>query len=98
MLFRAFHDRQVSARLTNAPGPRLMTNASHNPNRSLVHIFCLSLGGLLVLYATIAVDDLATRESLHAAELAIGAVRIALGLLALGVLLCWGRLAGPLQR
>ncbi|MEA2896375.1 MAG: hypothetical protein QOJ84_1990 [Bradyrhizobium sp.] len=75
-----------------------MMNASHNPNRSLVHIFCLSLGGLLVLYSAIAVYDLVTRESLDAAEFAIGAVRIALGLLALGVLLRWSRLAAPLQR
>ncbi len=75
-----------------------MTNASHNPNRSLVHIFCLSLGGLLVLYSAIAVYDLATRESLNAAEFSIGAVRIALGLLALGVLLRWSQFAEPLQR
>ena len=66
-----------------------MMNASHNPNRSLVHIFCLSLGGLLVLYSTIAAYDLVTRESANAAEVAIGAVRIALGLLALGVLFRW---------
>src|SRR4051794_91415 len=84
--------------LTHAPGPRLMINASHNPNRSLVHIFCLSLGGLLVLYSAIAVYDSITRESGNAAELAIGMVRIALGLLALGVLFGWGWLAGPLQR
>src|ERR1700733_9638866 len=94
---RDFHDRHVSAPLTNAPGPRLMMNASHNPNRSLVHIFCLSLGGLLVLYSAITVYDLATRESAGAAELAIGVVRIALGLLALGVLFRWDWLAGPLQ-
>ena len=74
-----------------------MTNVSHNPNRSLVHIFCLSLGGLLVLYSAIAVYDLATRESFNAAEFSIGAVRIALGLLALGVLLRWSQFAGPLQ-
>src|ERR1700754_3589916 len=71
---------------------------SHNPNRSLVHIFCLSLSGLLVLYSTIAVYDLVTRESATAAELATGVVRIALGLLALGVLFGWGWFAGPLQR
>ena len=40
---------------------------SHNPNRSLVHIFCLSLSGLLVLYSAIAVYDLVTRESATAA-------------------------------
>ena len=54
---------------------------SHNPNRSLVHIFCLSLSGLLVLYSAIAVYDLVTRESATAAELAAGVGRIALGLL-----------------
>jgi SAM-dependent methyltransferase len=75
-----------------------MMNASHNPNRSLVHIFCLSLSGLLVLYSAIAVYDLVSRESATAAELAAGVVRIALGLLALGVLFGWGWLADPLQR
>jgi hypothetical protein len=73
-------------------------NASHNPNRSLVHIICLSLGGLLVLYSAIAVYDSVTRESVNAAELAIGTVRIALGLVALCLLFSWGRLAEPLQR
>ena len=43
-----------------------MMNASHNPNRSLVHIFCLSLSGLLVLYSAIAIYDLVTRESVTA--------------------------------
>jgi SAM-dependent methyltransferase len=75
-----------------------MMNASHNPNRSLVHIFCLSLSGLLVLYSAIAVYDLVTRESASAAELAAGVVRIALGLLAFAVLFGWGWFAGPLQR
>jgi hypothetical protein len=75
-----------------------MMNASHNPNRSLVHIFCLSLSGLLVLYSTIAVYDLVTRESVTAGELATGVARVALGLLALGVLFGWGWFAGPLQR
>ena len=31
-----------------------MMNASHNPNRSLVHIFCLSLGGFSTHDANIA--------------------------------------------
>jgi SAM-dependent methyltransferase len=75
-----------------------MMNASHNPNRSLVHIFCLSLGGLLMLYSAIAVYDLAARETANAAEFATGAVRIILGLLALGMLFSWGWLAEPLQR
>ncbi|MEY2503577.1 MAG: hypothetical protein QOI07_3914 [Verrucomicrobiota bacterium] len=75
-----------------------MMNPSHNPNRSLVHIFCLSLSGLLVLYSAIALYDLVTRESATAAELAAGIVRIALGLLALGVLFGWGWFAAPLQR
>ena len=75
-----------------------MMNASHNPNRSLVQLFCLSLSGLLVLYSAIAVYDLVTRDSASAVELAAGVVRIALGLLALGVLFGWGWFAGPLQR
>src|SRR3954453_2638269 len=75
-----------------------MMNASHNANRSLVQLFCLSLSGLLVLYSAIAVYDLVTRESATAAELATGVMRIALGLLALGVLFGWAWFAGPLQR
>src|SRR3954453_2663876 len=75
-----------------------MMNASHNANRSLVQLFCLSLSGLLVLYSAIAVYDLVSREGATAAELATGVVRIALGLPALGVLFGWGWFAGPLQR
>jgi hypothetical protein len=74
-----------------------MMNTSQNPNRNLVHIFCLSLSSLLVLYSAIAVYDLVTRESVSAAELAAGMARIALGLLAFGVLFGWGWFAGPLQ-
>ena len=35
---------------------RFMMNSAHNPNRSLIRIFCLSLSGLLAVYATIAVS------------------------------------------
>src|SRR3954452_10873431 len=95
---RDLHDRHVSAPLTKRSRLRLMMNASHNPNRSLAHIFCLSLSGLLVLYSAIAVYDLVTRESATAAQLATGVVRIAFGLLSLGVLFGWGWFAGPMQR
>src|SRR4030088_3122882 len=74
-----------------------MMNA-HNPNRSLIDIFCLSLTGLLLVYSTIAVYGLFALESTHATELAAGLLRIALGLLALGGLLRWGWLAEPLER
>lgn len=74
-----------------------MMNASHNPNRSLVRIFCLSLGGLLFVYTTIAIYGLVTREGIDATELATGLLRIALGL-TLAVLFCWGWLAEPLER
>lgn len=74
-----------------------MIDAHHNPNRSLVRIFCLSLGGLLFIYTAIAIYGLATREGVGVAELATGLVRIALGL-TLAALFCWGWLAEPLQR
>lgn len=74
-----------------------MIDAHHNPNRSLVRIFCLSLGGLLFVYTAIAIYGLATREGVGVAELATGLVRIALGL-TLAALFCWGWLAEPLQR
>lgn len=74
-----------------------MMNASHNPNRSLVRIFCLSLGGLLFVYTTIAIYGLVTREGINATELATGLLRIALGL-TLALLFCWGWLAEPLER
>jgi hypothetical protein len=75
-----------------------MTNIPHNPNRSLIRIFCLSLSGLLLVYATIAVYGLVSPESIKATELATGVLRIALGLLAVGVLLRWGWLAEPMDR
>jgi len=74
-----------------------MMNSAHNPNRSLVRIFCLSLSGLLAVYATIAVFGLLQPESLTAAELAGGVLRIALGLAAVGVLLRWGWIDPSLQ-
>jgi SAM-dependent methyltransferase len=75
-----------------------MMNAPHNPNRNLIHIFCLSLGGLLFVYASVAVYGLFASERIDAAELAIGALRVSLGLAALGVLFRWDWLEGPLQR
>jgi SAM-dependent methyltransferase len=75
-----------------------MMNSAHNPNRSLIRIFCLSLSGLLSIYAAIAVYGLFQLESINAADLAVGLIRIALGLLALCVLFRWGWLAEPLQR
>src|SRR5260370_7107914 len=75
-----------------------MIDAPHNPNRSLIRIFCLSLSGLLFVYSTIAVYGLFQLESINAAELATGALRIALGLLALGILFRWERPAQPPER
>ena len=40
-----------------------MMNASQNPNRNLVRIFCLSLSGLLLVYAVLGVYGLVTLES-----------------------------------
>jgi SAM-dependent methyltransferase len=93
---RGFHDRLTRERAIpkNAPGPH---EQSHNPNRSLIRIFCLSLSGLLLVYSSIAVYGLFTLESIDATELATGLLRIALGLIALGVLLRWGWVAEPLQ-
>jgi SAM-dependent methyltransferase len=71
---------------------------AHNPNRSLIHIFCLSLTGLLLVYSTIAVYGLLALESINATDLAAGLLRIALGLLALAGLFRWGSLAEPLER
>ena len=74
-----------------------MKHASHNPNRSLVRIFCLSLGGLLFVYTAIAIYSLMMRLDVGAAEFAIALVRIAFGL-TLGALFGWGWLAEPLER
>jgi spermidine synthase len=74
-----------------------MIDAAHDPNRSLVRIFCLSLGGLLFVYAAIAIHGLMMRQDAGAAEFAAGVVRSALGL-ALAGLFCWGWLTEPLQR
>jgi len=74
-----------------------MKQASHNPNRSLVRSFCLSLGGLLFAYATIAVYVLLALENPGWPELAVGVLRIAFGF-GLALLFCWGWLAEPLER
>lgn len=72
-------------------------NTSDNPNRSLVRIFCLSLGGLLFAYAAIAAYNLVAGEGVNTTDLSAGVLRIGLGL-ALGVLFCWGWLAEPFER
>ena len=73
-------------------------NIAQNPNRSLIRIFGLSLSGLLFVYSTIAVYGLFALETINAAELAVGLLRIALGPLALVAFLRWGWLADPLER
>ena len=62
-----------------------------------MRIFCLSLGGLLFAYATIAVYVLLALENPGWAELAVGVLRIAFGF-GLALLFCWGWLAEPLER
>jgi len=75
-----------------------MMNSAHNPNRSLVRIFCLSLSGLLLVYSTIAVVGLFRLETIDAATLASSLIRIAPGLIALAALFRWNSLAEPLER
>jgi spermidine synthase len=75
-----------------------MIDVSHNPNRSLVHIFFVSLAGLLFLYAAIAVYGLVGLESFNATEVAVDLLRVALGLTAVGGVVCWGWFAGPVER
>jgi len=74
-----------------------MIEAPHNPNRSLIRIFCLSLSGLLLVYSVIAVYGLFALEGFGTAEVAIGVLRIALGLAAVGGLLRWSWFDEPLQ-
>jgi SAM-dependent methyltransferase len=74
-----------------------MMNSAHSPNRSLVHIYCVSLGGLLFVYGAISAKGLFTAESLSATELTTGVLRIVLGLLALCALIYWDRFAEPLE-
>ena len=59
-------------------------NSTHNPNRSLVRIFCISLSGLLLVYAAIGVYGLFQPESTTTPEPAIGLLRIVLALIAVG--------------
>src|SRR4029078_11411165 len=73
-----------------------MKNAADNPNRSLVRIFCLSLGGLLFVYTAIAIYTLMMRPDVGAAEFATSLGRSACGR-ALGGLFGWGWLAEPLE-
>lgn len=74
-----------------------MMNSAHSPNRSLVHIYCVSLGGLLFVYGAISAKGLFAAESLTATEFTTGVLRIVLGLLALGAVVYWGRFAEPLE-
>ncbi len=71
-------------------------NAQQNPNRNLVRIFCLSLSGLLLVYAALGVYGLFELETINTAEVSIGVLRIVLGLVAVGVLLRWSWSDGPL--
>jgi len=75
-----------------------MITPVHYPNRSLVRIFGLALSGLLFLYSIIALYGLFAPENLTTAELVVGMLRIALGPLALFVLLRWGWDSDPLDR
>ena len=52
-----------------------MMNSAHNPNRSLIRIFCLSLSGLLAVYAILGVTNLFQLESGNTAEQAAGVFR-----------------------
>ena len=75
-----------------------MINSAHNPNRSLVRIFCLSLSGLLSVYTAIAVYGLFQLETIDGD--AIGdrpACGSRSGLVAVGVLFRWGWLDEPLE-
>jgi SAM-dependent methyltransferase len=75
----------------------VLMDISDNPNRSLVCIFCLSLGGLLFAYAAIAAYGLALGEGISNTEFSGGVFRIGLGLV-LGGLFCWAWLAEPFAR
>src|SRR6204780_1360020 len=93
-----FHDRPTRRRIVSPtlPVPPMM-NSTHNPNRSLISIFCLSLGGLLSVYTAIAVYGLFQPENISPAELAMGALRIVLGLVAVGALFRGGWFDEPLD-
>ena len=73
-------------------------NSAHNPNRSLIRIFCLSLSGLLAVYRPSRSTACSSPKVAARRNLAIGVLRIALGLVAVGVLLRWGWFDAPLER
>ena len=75
-----------------------MMNSVHNPNRSLIRIFCLSLSGLLVVYAILGVTNLLQLESGSTAEQALGVFRSALALVAVGFLIRWSWFDAALER
>jgi spermidine synthase len=74
-----------------------MMNASHNPNRSLVWIFGLSLGSLLVVHSAIAVHGLFQLPTVSASQLGVGLLQTALGVAAVVVMLGWSRFDEPLS-
>ena len=75
-----------------------MMNSAHNPNRSLIRIFCLSLSGLLAVYAILGVTNLFQLESGNTAEQAVGVFRSALALVAVGFLIRWSWFDAALER
>ncbi|MGZ3291525.1 MAG: hypothetical protein ACXU87_26200, partial [Xanthobacteraceae bacterium] len=75
-----------------------MMNSAHNPNRSLIRIFCLSLGGLLAVYAILGVTNLFPLESGNTAQQAVGLLRSALALVAVGLLIRWSWFDEALER
>ena len=76
---------------------QLIMDSAHNPNRSLIRIFCLSLCGLLLLYSMLSIHSV-FQPDICGIEMAIGVLRVVLGLLALGALFRWGWVAESLQR
>jgi hypothetical protein len=88
--FSGLHDRLTRERSVPQTLPdRSMMNSAHNPNRSLIRIFCLSLGGLLAVYAILGVTNLFPLESGNTAQQAVGLLRSALALVAVGFLIRW---------
>ncbi len=74
-----------------------MIDIPHNTNRSLIRIFCLSLSGLLLVYAAIAAYGLSRLRASMRRNLRPACSGSCLGWLRSGVLFRWGWFDEPLE-
>ncbi len=72
--------------------------ANNDTNRSLVRIFSICLGTLLLTYSALALRQFAEQQSFDIVTLVLTALRLLTGVAAVFIIIYPARLAGPLER